>query len=63
MVVADLSKDPPVFVLSWDTRKPDRTPSVKQVPTWAWWYAIGFASVGTWELGRWLGNVLWRLWS
>lgn len=36
--------------------------NVKQVPTLAQWYAIGFASVGTWELGRWLGNVLWRLW-
>ena len=62
MVAEELSKDPPVFILSWDTRKPDRTPSVKQVPTLAWWYAIGFVSVGIWELGRWLGNVLWRLW-
>ena len=35
----------------------------RQVPPLAWWYAIGFVSVGTWELGRWLGSVLWRLWS
>lgn len=34
-----------------------------KVPTLAQWYVIGFVSVGTWELGRWLGNVLWRLWS
>lgn len=64
MVEADLSKDRPVFILSWDdTRKPDRTPCVKQVPTWAWWYVIGFVSVCTWELGRWFGNVLWWLLS
>lgn len=63
IVEEELSKDPPVFILSWDTRKPDRAPSVKQVPTRAQWYAIGFVSVGIWELGRWLGNVLWRLWS
>lgn len=63
VVEGELSKDPPIFVLSWDTRKPDGTPPVQKVPTLAWWYAIGFVSVGIWELGRWLGNVLWRLWA